>query len=309
MSAMKKVFAIICLCALAINVAAQDYNVLDKSEKKRPAWVGMSGNGYYCVGAEGETLDGARQAALTNLRQSIIESIATNVCSQTSTDIVNINSSEGLTFTEDFRSNFTTQSAVMPFLSDISITKAENVYWEKRQDKKTRRIVYEFCMRYPFPASVENAYREQFRKIDEDMVSKTRELEQLANNITSVEDIDRGSVEIKQCISYFFDKRRKEWAEGVYALFLKAPSRISVHGTQEDDETYRIWLEYDGRKMTPSGTPTLKSDCAENLQFRRDDKDFIITFSTLNCLEDEPMSLEISFRIKSKTAKQRFVIE
>lgn len=306
---MKKVFAIICLCALAVNVAAQDYKVLDRSEKKRPSWVGISGNGYYCVGAESETLDGARQAALTNLRQSIIEAIATNVCSQTSTDIVNINSNEGLTFTEDFRSSFTTQSAVMPFLSDISITKAENVYWEKRQDKKTRRIVYEFSMLYPFPASVENAYREQFMKIDEDMVSKTRELEQLSKNITSVEDIDRGSVEIKQCISYFFDKRRKEWAEGIYALFLKAPSRISVHGSQEDDETYRVWLEYDGRKMTPSGTPVLKSDCAENLQFHRDDKDFIVTFSTLNCLEDEPMSLEVSFRIKTKTVKQRFVIE
>lgn len=160
-----------------------------------------------------------------------------------------------------------------------------------------------------FPESVRNEYLNEFLKIDREMVEKTEELNARLSSISSIEDIDRGSVEIKECVNYFFDKRRKAWAEGIAALYRKAPSKISVHGKQMDKGSYRVWLEYDGRKITPSGTPNLKSDCAENLQFSRDGQDYLITFSTQNCLEDEPRSLEVAFRIKAKSIKQKFVIE
>lgn len=164
-------------------------------------------------------------------------------------------------------------------------------------------------MLYSFPESVRNEYLNEFLKIDREMVEKTEALNARLSSISSIEDIDRGSVEIKECVTYFFDKRRKAWAEGIAALYRKAPSKISLHGKQADKGAYRVWLEYDGRKITPSGTPTLKSDCAENLQFSRDGQDYLVTFSTENCLEDEPRSLEVAFRIKAKNIKQKFVIE
>ena len=306
---MKRILLAFCLTMIAMGCWAQDYKVLEKSQKKRPEWVGISGNGYIAVGSQKPTLDEARQDCMNILLEEIINAVAVNVCSQTSSDLMQITRNEDIQFTEEFRTSTTIQSAVMPFLSKISISKAQATYWEKRQDKKTRRISYEFCMLYPLSDEELERYNQQFMEIDRNMVEKTQRLEQAAKNISSIEDIDRGSAEIKQCVAYFFDKTRLKWAEGIAELYLKAPSRISLHGKQENDETYRVWLEYDGRKITPSGTPSMKSDCAEDLQFRREGNDFLISFSTLNCLEDEPRSLEVSFRVKSKTLKQKFTIE
>lgn len=306
---MRKLWMIVCLTALVSSAFAQDYKVLDRSEKPRPAWVGRSGEEVIALGAEKPTLEEARQACMQALRLEIIGSIATNVQSESSVYIKNRQATVGSEFVEEFINNSTTQSAVLPFLTNISVANALATYWEKRQDKKTHEVSYEYCMLYPFPESVRQAYLDEFLKIDREMVEKTEELNARLSSISSIEDIDRGSVEIKECVNYFFDKRRKAWAEGIAALYRKAPSKISVHGKQMDKGSYRVWLEYDGHKITPSGTPTLKSDCAENLQFSRDEQDYLITFTTQNCLEDEPRSLEVSFRIKAKSIKQKFVIE
>ena len=306
---MKRILLAICLLAGTLASLAEDYKVVERSEKKRPDWVGISGNGYIAVGAQKSTLDEARKECMDLLMGEIINSVAVNVCSQTSLDIMQITNNEDIQFTQEFRSNSTIQSAVMPFLSKISISKAKASYWEKRQNKKTHQISYEFCMLYPLSDAELEEYNQQFLEIDREMMDKARRLEQGTKQITSIEDIDRGNAEIKQCVSYFFDKTRRQWAESIAELYLKAPTRISLHGKQVDDESYCVWLEYDGRKITPSSTPTIKSDCAENLQFRREGNDYIITFNTLNCLEDEPKSLEVSFKVKNKVFKQKFLIE
>ena len=294
---MRKLWMILCLAVLVSSAFAQDYKVLDRSEKRRPDWVGRSGDEVIALGAEKATLEEARQACMQALRMEIISSIATNVYSESSVHVRNVNATAGSEFTEEFINNSSTQSAVMPFLTNISAANTLATYWEKRQDKKTHEVSYEYCMLYPFPESVRNEYLNEFLKIDREMVEKTEALNARLSSISSIEDIDRGSVEIK------------EWAEGIAALYRKAPSKISLHGKQIDKGSYRVWMEYDGRKITLSGTPTLKSDCAENLQFSRDGQDYLVTFSTENCLEDEPRSLEVAFRIKAKSIKQKFVIE
>lgn len=305
----KSLFAIALLLTGILGSYAEDYKIVDRSAKKRPDWIGVSGNGYIAVSSQKPTLDEARKECMNILMVDIINAVAVNVCSQTSSDIMQITSDDDLHFTEEFRSSSATQSAVMPFLSNISISKAKATYWEKHMDKKTQRITYVFSMLYPLSDAELERYRQQFHEIDQAMVEKTRQLEQKAKQIMSIEDIDYGSTEIKQCVAYFFDQTRRRWAESIAELYLKAPSKISLHGKQVDDDSYRVWLEYDGRKITPSGTPVMKSDCADNLNFSRDGNDYVITFSTLNCLEDEETKLEVSFRVKGKVLKRTFTIE
>lgn len=306
---MKRLMFSLSLLLVTLSGFAQDYKVIEKSEKKRPTWVGVSGNGFISVTSVKPTLQEAQEDCMNRLMEEIISAVAVNVCTQTSSELVSITKDESMEFTEEFRSSSTIQSAVMPFLNNISISKADATYWEKQQDKKTKQINYEFSLLYPLSEAELKKYNQQFLEIDQEMVDKTRRLEANAKHIKSIEDIDHGSTEIKQCVSYFFDKVRRQWAEGIAEIYRKAPSRISLHGKQENATTYKVWLEFDGRKITPSGTPTMKSDCAENLQFSREGDDFLITYSTANCLEDEPAYLEVSFRVKGKVLKQKYPIE
>ena len=159
---------------LVSSAFAQDYKVLDRSEKRRPDWVGRSGDEVIALGAEKATLEEARQACMQALRMEIISSIATNVYSESSVYVRNVNATAGSEFTEEFINNSSTQSAVMPFLTNISAANTLATYWEKRQDKKTHEVSYEYCMLYPFPESVRNEYLNEFLKIDREMVERRR---------------------------------------------------------------------------------------------------------------------------------------
>lgn len=172
---MRKLWMILCLAVLVSSAFAQDYKVLDRSEKRRPDWVGRSGDEAIALGAEKATLEEARQACIQALRMEIISSIATNVYSESSVHIRNVNATAGSEFTEEFVNNSSTQSAVMPFLTNISAANALATYWEKRQDKKTHEVSYEYCMLYPFPESVRQAYLDEFLKIDREMIEKTED--------------------------------------------------------------------------------------------------------------------------------------
>ena len=56
---MRKLWMILCLAVLVSSAFAQDYKVLDRSEKRRPDWVGRSGDEAIALGAEKATLEGA----------------------------------------------------------------------------------------------------------------------------------------------------------------------------------------------------------------------------------------------------------
>ena len=48
---MRKLWMILCLAVLVSSAFAQDYKVLDRSEKRRPDWVGRSGDEAIALGA------------------------------------------------------------------------------------------------------------------------------------------------------------------------------------------------------------------------------------------------------------------
>ena len=91
---MKRILLAFCLTMTAMGCWAQDYKVLEKSQKKRPEWVGISGNGYIAVGSQKPTLDEARQDCMNILLEEIINAVAVNVCSQTSSDLMQITRNE-----------------------------------------------------------------------------------------------------------------------------------------------------------------------------------------------------------------------
>lgn len=288
---------------------AQDYKVLERSEKKTPSWVGRSGEGFICVSATNEDMEEARKACMRSVKEEIIQSIAVNVVSESKIYMQNKESNGVEEFVNEFMSNSTTQAATLPFLTGISISKATGTYWEKIQDKSTKRIQYMVAVKYPLSSITLDEYRAEFLALDNKMVKQTEELEAGIEAVSSVKDIDNGIAKAEEMVSYFFDSRRKKWAEGILAKYQRIPTRLSVHGKAGRDDSYTVWIELDGRKITPSGNPKLTSNCAGDLKFKRDGQDYIVTYDTADCLEDEQNTIEVSFKIKGRTIREKFIIE
>lgn len=306
---MKKLFTFLSLTLIALTCLAQNYKILDRSQKKRPAWVGCSGGGFICVSAEADDLETARTQCMRSIKVEIIEAIALNVVSESGSYIKSEQKNDVSQFVEEFMSNSTTRAAQLPFITGISPSRICDTYWEKLQEKSSRRVYYMVAVKYPMGEDELNRYRREFLALDKSMEQQATDIENKVRNITSIEDIDNGLVKIQECIDYFFDSRRHKWAEGIAEQYRLIPSRLSVHGRAARTDGYTVWIELDGRKITPAGNPKITSNCAGDLKFTCEGQDYIITYDTSDCLSDEQNIIEVSFRIKGKTVREKFVIE
>lgn len=311
---MKKTLLCACLLVVSLLMAtgayAQQYKVVEKSDKKAPAWYESSEADYLVASAEESDMETARQKCLESIRRQIIQAVAQNVEFSEKTFLKQTTGSgdEITEFVNTYTAEGSVQAASVPFLKGISLTKVQGSYWEKRRDKKTKEITYACAVRYPFPKAELNALVREFDRRDQEMESKLDEIEAKLNEMQSVEEIDQTVNQLQPVVAYFFDKTRKQRAQGVLNGYLKLSTYISVEGKKSGDNAYTMWLNLQGRKITASVVPTLKSNCASQLQAVVKGQDIVVTYDNIDCLEDEENFVEAMFRLQGKVLKHKFYI-
>lgn len=294
----------------ATSVCAQQYKVVEKSDKKAPVWYESSEADYLVASAVDADMEAARQQCLESVRRQIIQAVAQNVefSEKTLMKQTTGTGDEITEFINTYTAEGSVQAASVPFLKGISLSKVQGSYWEKRQDKKTKVITYAYAIRYPFPKSELNALVREFDRRDQEMESKLGEIEGKMNQMQSLEEIDQTMNQLQPVVAYFFDKTRKERAQGVLNGYRKLSTYISVEGKQSSDNVYILWLNLQGRKITASALPSLKSNCASQLQAVAKGQDVVVTYDNIDCLEDEENFIEAIFRLNGKVLKHKFYI-
>ena len=51
-------------------------------------------------------------------------------------------------FVDTYSSSTDVKAATVPFVQGISLSKVEEFYWEKLQDKKTKQVYYDYSIKY-----------------------------------------------------------------------------------------------------------------------------------------------------------------
>ena len=292
------------------SVSAQQYKVVEKSDKKAPVWYESSEADYLVASAVDADMEAARQKCLESVRRQIIQAVAQNVefSEKTLLKQTTGNGDEITEFINTYTAEGSVQAASVPFLKGLSLSKVQGSYWEKRQDKATKAITYAYAIRYPFPKSELNALVREFDRRDQEMESKLAELEGKMNQMQSVEEIDQTINQLQPVVAYFFDKTRKERAQGVLNGYRKLSTYVSVEGKKSGNNAYTMWLNLQGRKITASALPSLKSNCASQLQAVVKGQDVVVTYDNIDCLEDEENFIEAIFRLDGKVLKHKFYI-
>lgn len=307
---MKRACLFVASLLMVAAVGAQQYKVLEKSDKKAPAWYESSEADYLVASAVASDMETARQKCLESIRRQIIQAVAQNVEFSEKTLLKQTTGSgdEITEFINTYTAEGSVQAASVPFLKGISLAKVQGSYWEKQQDKKTKEITYAYAVRYPFPKAELNALVREFDRRDREMEGKLDEIEAKMNAMQSVEEIDQTVNQLQPVLAYFFDKTRKQRAQGVLNGYRKLSTYISVEGRKIGDNAYTMWLNLQGRKITASVVPTLKSNCASQLQAVVKGQDIVVTYDNIDCLEDEENFVEAMFRLQGKVLKHKFYI-
>lgn len=299
----------ILLFSISTGVFAQ-FKVVDKSTKKAPAWYQQMVADYLIVSAHEPTLEAAQEACLQEVKKQIIQAVAQNITfSESSTMNQKLEGEDITEFIDIYSSSTDVKAATVPFVQGISLSKVEDFYWEKLQNKKTKEVYYNYSMKYPFTQLELKKLVRDFEKRDKEYEKQLSELEGHLNNIQSLEDIQASITKIAPLKEYFFDNMRRQRVLALENSYRDLYDMITIQGNHIKMGEYICQLILKGNPISVSTMPRLKSNCASQLSAHSMGNEIHILYNADDCLETEENAIEATFRIGGKPVSHKFYID
>jgi hypothetical protein len=277
--------------------------VVERSSKKAPEWVGVSVADHIVVSGEAASLNAAKEKCLANIRQSIVNSVATNISSKELTlDTQTING-QTTDVLHRYESQVQAIAAKLPFITGISLDDAE-IYWQKLYNKREKSYKYEVHAKYPFSLLRRNSLIMEYLKQEQEQNEKYRALKSEFSTFTEIEFINRAIAELKALEHYFVDQKRKEEAKVLASNYHKLYSQISIVPYHNALGEIVYYLNLEGRRMTTSRRPNIKSQYATSINFAPAEQNmYRITYNYDNCQDNDENKIEVIHNFASGSTR------
>lgn len=292
------------LLLMTANASAQT-KVIEKSAKKTPEWLNTAVDDYLVVSVTANSLADAQNKALNEITERIIQAVASNVTVSQRSELSEVNLNGSIDSKDAYSRVSTIRSANLPFLKGISLSKVEDIYWQKVQDKTTKKEHYDYSVKYPFSSSEQRKLIAEFEAMDAEKVTQYEALEQKLNEIESVEEIKDCITRLNTLGEYFFDEVRQSQVKGLQERYRQLYDALSVTGTFLEEGKYQCQVLLDGNPVRVATLPKVSSNCAAQLSVTPTDGMFVVDYNAIDCLPDEDNFLAIQFRIAGKRLEHK----
>ena len=300
---MKKhiIFIIAAFLLIALPTFADDWKILECSEKKVPQWVGSNPSGSLEVTAEGLTLEECRQQAQRELVRQIVMAVAANVDSRSLHKSSEMFDGDKVNSREEFDASTEITAARLPFIQGVSLSEATATYWVKLEDKKSKRQIYRLSILYPFPEDRLAMMRAEFERTDAEKAGQLKALKAGITDIRSAAQISEADATLASLQEYFFDAVRRKEARELQKQYNALYKSITISGKVVSDGVAEVTTMLNGHPFISGGRLKVTSDCASAIQAtpEADGYTWRITYSTEDCLPLEQNTLQISMNIKT----------
>lgn len=290
------------------NLFSQE-KILEKSHKKSPDWIGATLKGYIITSATADDLESAKDQLIPAIKEEIVNAVASYVRSESEINIENINRSNVVHTVETYRKSATIQTADIPFLKGISLSKAEDYYWVKSQNKNTKKISWTYYIKYPFSDSELKKLIWEFNKQDQEMTGKLDQLSAQKETVNSVEEIMANIQQLKMLADYFIDNR-KEKAQLEISQYQALTQQIDIQLLENNPGELIYQLVVGERVFETSLKPKFtKPPCIQIIKNEKDGLRNIIDYHYADCYEDEENYITIEYRIAGKKLSKKYVVD
>lgn len=269
-----------------------EVKVLERSAKKTPEWILQKPADHLLVMGNGETLKDAQQEAEQELLRQVISSVAVNVRSEAYSE----SGKEGDKEWESFLSRLSSRSAELPFLSDISLAKCRDTYWERVVEKTTGKESFRIYFLYPFTSSVRGKLIEEYVAYDRRMEDKLAELERKYETTGTLEELTIAESELETLSEWFPDSQRAHRSEKVLGLYKNIRKSLQLVGEMVGKGECKVRVMRGNSPFSVPGRLEVTSNCASGIKVFTEDKGWRVTFNTDDCLAWEENSLKLSLR-------------
>jgi hypothetical protein len=293
---------------LPLGLLAQD-KVLEKSSKKKPDWVNATIKDFIITTGRGATVDEAKNQVVPNIRNEIMNSVAVYVRSKSEMTIENENKNNVINTIEKFKNTSSVETADIPSLKGISLTKVSDFYWEKLQDKDTKNIVVAYHVKYPFSEAELQQLIREFNKKDQEMTDQLNTLIDAVDKVDVIEDIQTNIKQLQNLISYFVDQR-KEKAELILVKYQDMLKAIEIVPIENNLGTLKYGLKIGEKFYKSSQKPTYKnSECVTVTSKTSESHVQIIQYSYEDCTEGDKNKIGVSYKFGNTKVDKDFYFD
>jgi len=302
---MKKLILFTIGLSLCLSGISQKVKVLEKSARKPPEWVNGIVKDYIIVSASGETAESAQSNALLRIKERIISSIAENI--QTSSEYYRGEKTvNGVTnFIENYETSTKTKAADIGFVKGISLSKAEEYYWEKVSEDG--KIKYYYHIKYPFSEQQLAKLVLDFEMADKQLTEEMNTIIDSIPYITSIEQITEYMRSLQTLSKAFIDTRRQK-AELYINKLNEMLRSIAIYSLEEKPGEIKYTLRYNDRTITTASNPRVTSNCAKIIDTRNEGNEWIIRYDYSGCYDDPGNKITVAYTV-SPTLRKDFAFD
>ncbi len=296
------------LVVFPLGMLAQD-KVLEKSSKKKPDWVNATIKDFIITTGRGATIDEAKNNLVPTIRTEIMNSVAVYVRSSSEMTIENENKNNVINTIEKFKNTSTVQTADIPSLKGISLNKVSEFYWEKLQDKDSKKIVVAYHVKYPFSELELKKLIQEFNQKDQEMTDQLNGILDNVDKIAAIEEISTNITQLENLVGYFVDQRREKAELGLTKLkdMLKS---IEIVPIENNLGTLKYGLKIGEKFYKTSQKPKYNnSECVTITSKISEGHVQIIQYTAENCSEDDKNLISVTYKYGNNKVERTFYFD
>ena len=306
---MQRAVLFILLITATFTMSVGQEKVLEKSAKKSPTWVNAVEEGYIIASAYGADVEEAKRQLDAKIRDEIVNSVATYVRSNTAISIENINRGNVVNTVEKFQKTATIQAGDIPFLKGISLSKAEDYYWVKSQNKSTGKVSVTYHIKYPFSKADLHRLIKEFEEQDQAMTDKMNAIVDEIDRAESVEELDKLYDQLEQLNDYFIDSRKETTALEITRIN-QLIAGIDIQLIENYPGVLKYKLVIGEREIRTAQKPRIKkSECIEAITTERSGAAIQINYNYDNCYEDEANTIGVIYKFGNNKVEGNYPVE
>lgn len=269
-----------------------EMKVVERSSRNAPEWMMQPPEDYLVAIASASTLQEAQSQVEQELLRKVMSAVAVNVEGETVADSGMEDDKEW----DNFYSRLSVRAAQLPFVSDISLAKCKDTYWEHSCDKVSSKDCYDIYVLYPFDSVTRKKLIEEYEAYDSKMTDSLLRLEEGWKDVAEYEGIVKAEGELSGLVAWFPDMQRRKRVEKTLELYRSIKSSLVLVGEIVAKGKCRIRVMRGDKVFKIQGRLDVTSNCASKIAVHPEGDGWIVTFNTEDCLEDEDNNLKISLR-------------
>ena len=306
---MKKIISTI-IIALSVSSAVMaqkaQYKVEESSARNMPEWVLSTEKDYLIVSATGGDIEEAKAAVLSNVKKQISQSIATRIVSESDMRTSTFESNDTYSHAQSLETSIMSRTAKLPFIGEISLSKAADYYWERRYYKSTGRYEYFYAVKYPFSEFEMKRLVMEYQEHDSRLNERLAKYEADIDFVSSIEEIGDIINSLRVFLDEFDTMDPRYNQVGILSnRYRSLYDQITVDWSQEKKGTVTVSLSLAGRPVSTSQRPTVKSNCATGISSSYEGNILVIRYNDENCYDEDENYIEVRFRAGNKYISER----